>query len=147
MKKLGNKYYKGILYEVYETPSGEYLYKKADEFFRLNQICGKQTKRKINRTHPILTPSRVDKPTLDRSFPSEVETKFSSDLGNNFPTLAVLKALELHNKADDLCKDWLLKALDLEDEDREIALLYYQKSRKERLGLAKRMEALCKNQI
>jgi hypothetical protein len=68
-------------------------------------------------------------------------------LGNNFSTLAVLKALELHNKSDDLCKDWLLKALDLEDEDREIAFLYYQKACKERIGLAKRMEALCKNQI
>ena len=56
---------------------------------------------------------------------------------------AIAKALELYDEADNLAKDWLIKSWKLKDEDKEIAGLYFQKARKERAKLARRLNELC----
>jgi hypothetical protein len=51
--------------------------------------------------------------------------------------------LELYEEADNLAKDWLIKSWSLKNEDKKIAMLYYQKACKKRQELAKRLEGLC----
>jgi len=53
--------------------------------------------------------------------------------------------LSEYSKVLDLSLDWLIKALDLQDEDRTIALAYYQKALKKRLELSKQLNTLCQN--
>jgi hypothetical protein len=53
-------------------------------------------------------------------------------------------ALNLYSDADDLAKDWLIKSWSLKDEDKIIALAYYQKACKRRKLLAKRLCELSK---
>lgn len=60
--------------------------------------------------------------------------------------LDIAKALELYDEADNLAKDWYLKSIHLKDEDKQIALLYWQKADKERAKLIRRLKELCKNQ-
>ena len=46
-------------------------------------------------------------------------------------------------RLNDLCQDWLIRSWDLKDEDKKIALLYYQKADKERRKWLKRWKKLC----
>lgn len=58
--------------------------------------------------------------------------------------LDIKKCLELFCEQDNLTKDWLIKSWSLRDEDRKIALLFYQKAAKERGKLATKLYQLTK---